>query len=200
MHQICYIFGRFKLLDAQFVKHFYQFAVKRLVATDGLTQGDIHDFVVAHANHNIALSLLYGLDSSNASTRRKNTVVRARASAALQVAKNRHAHVILRELLAHALCIEHCATLRTFRNNHDAALLRLADATLHEARQLVDIGRILRNDGCLSAAGNGRVLCEESGITSHHFNKEDTLMALRCVADAVNTLYNGVHCSIISDS
>ena len=123
----------------------------------------------------------------------------AGTAAALQVAEDRHAHIILRELVLHTLSIIHGATLGALRHDDDTTLLRLTDAALHESCQLVDICRVFRDDGSLSTAGDGAVLGQEACVATHHLYKEDALMALSRVADAVNTLDDGVHGGVVAD-
>ena len=85
--------------DGQFVKHFDEFLVERLVASDGLYEGHIDHLIVAHADHDIALSLYDGLDGAHACTAGEDAVVGCGAAAALQVAEDGHAHVEVGKLL-----------------------------------------------------------------------------------------------------
>ena len=151
------------------------------------------------ADHDVALSLqdrLYGTYTCAAG---QNTVVSRRTAAALHIAEDRHAHVELGELLAHTVGIIHRTALRTLRDDDDTALLRLADTTLHELGELVDIGGVFRDDGSLSTAGDGRVLREITGITAHHFHEEDALVALCGIANAVHTFYYGIKRRVVTN-
>ena len=141
--------------DAQLVEHLEQLLVERLVLTDGLREWYIDDFVIANANHDVALSLNDCLNGTDTRATCQDSVVRCWAASALKVTENGHAYIKLRELVAHTFGIVKCTTLRTFRHDHDALLLRFTDTSLHEARQLVGTRHVLGNDGSFGAAGNG---------------------------------------------
>ena len=46
----------------------------------------------------------------------------------------------------------------------------------------------------------GTVERKETGIASHHLDKEKTFVGSRCIADLVDTFHNRVECSVITDS
>ena len=99
----------------------------------------------------------------------------------------------------HTVGIVESATFGTLGDNDDARLLRLADTTPHESRQLVNVGHFLRYNSGFSATGNGAVLCQETSIAPHHLNEKDALVRTGGVANAVNTLHDGVHRCIVTD-
>ena len=77
-----------EFLYAQLVEHSDELSVERFVASDSFAQWYIYYFIVAHANHHVALSLHDGLYRPHTCTRREDTVVGAWASAALQMAED----------------------------------------------------------------------------------------------------------------
>ena len=113
--------------------------------------------------------------------------------------QDRHTHIELRELLAYTVCIIKRATLRTLRYDNDTTLLGFTNTTLHKLGQLVDIGRVFRNNSSLRTTCNSAVLCQEASITTHHLYKEDALVALSSITYTVYTFYNRIHGSIVTD-
>ena len=105
-----FIFSLF--LDAELFEHLDEFLVEWLVGTDGLREWHINHFVVLDANHHVTLPLLESLDSTNTSTTGKDTVTSRRTTATLQVAEDRHTHIVARELVLDTLCIVESAALR----------------------------------------------------------------------------------------
>ena len=99
----------------------------------------------------------------------------------------------------HTIGIKHRTTLRALWHNDDTTSLRLAYSTLHEACQLVNISWVFRNNSSLSTTGNSRVLSQETCITPHHFNEEDSFMALRSIANTVYTLHDSIHRRIVTN-
>ena len=176
-----------------------KFLVERLVASNGLHKRYIHHLVVANAHHHVALPLHDSLDGSHTRTTGQNAVVSRRTAATLQVSENRHTHIKLGELMAHTVGIIECSTLGTLGDDNDARLLRLADATLHETRQLVYVGRLFRNDGSLGTTGNGRVLGKKACVAPHHLDKENALVALGRVANAVYAVGNRVQRGVVAN-
>ena len=74
--------------DTQFLEYLDEFLVEWFVRTDSLREWNIDHFVVLDAHHDISLSLLEGLDSTNACTACKYSVTGSRATATLQVSKD----------------------------------------------------------------------------------------------------------------
>ena len=185
--------------DAQLVEHLDEFLVEGFVRADALGEGHIDHLVVAHADHDVALALLDGLDGPHACTAGQDAVVGRGAAAALQVAQYGDAHVEAGELLLHTVGIVEGAALRTLRHDDDARLLRLAYAAAHELRQLVFLHHLLGDDGSLGTAGNGAVLRQETGVAAHHLDKEDALVGVRRVAYAVHAFHDGVHRRVVAD-
>ena len=109
-----------------------------------------------------------------------------------------HAHIVFGILLSHPVGIVHSTTLGTLTHNDDTAGLTLADTTTDEVLQLVGTRAVLRDDGRLGSRCNGTVLSQETSITSHHLNKEDTLMTGGRITYLVHTLHDGVQCGVIS--
>ena len=62
------------VLDAQFIEHLDEFFVHGLALADGIDEGNVDHFVVAHAYHHAALALHEGFDGTNAHLRGKDAV------------------------------------------------------------------------------------------------------------------------------
>ena len=101
------------VLDAEFVEHLDELLVERLVGADAFGEGHVDDLVVTHADHDVALSLLDGLDGPDTRPGGEYAVVGRGSAATLQMAENGDAHVEAGELLLHAVGIIECASLGT---------------------------------------------------------------------------------------
>ena len=77
-----------KKLDAEFFEHLDELLVKWLVGTDSLGEWNIYHLVVLDADHDITLTLLECLDSTNACTACEYSVTRRRTTATLEVSEN----------------------------------------------------------------------------------------------------------------
>ena len=67
-----------------------------------------------------------------------------------------------------------------------------------EEFQLVGSCTVLRDDGSLGSCRYGAVLCQETGIASHHLNEEDAFVAVGRVADFVHALHDCVQCGVVA--
>ncbi len=122
-----------------------------------------------------------------------------RRSAALEMAENRDAHIVARIFFLDALGQRHgSAGDGAFGHEHYRRVLALAEAVLDKFGKLVDLGRYLGNDGRFGAGGDSAVEGEESGVAPHDFDKEEALVAGRCVADFVDTFHNGVQSGVVA--
>ena len=187
-------------LNRQYPQHVDELGVDGFVLLDGLVEGDVHYLVVLHAYHHVALSLLQCLDGSHAQAACQDAVDSRGRSSALQVAEDGHADVILRILRAHPVGIVHRSScLRAFRDEHDAAVLALADAAPDELLQLVDARLILRDDGSLGACGDGAVEAEEPCVAPHHLDEEDAVVRGSRVANLVHSAHDGVQRRVVAD-
>ena len=113
------------------------------------------------------------------------------------MSENRDTDIILRILFADAFGIMHCAPV-FFCNDYDTAVLALAEPSADELLKLVYVSIVLRYDGGLGPGGNGAVLCKETRIAAHHFDKEYAVVGSCGVADLVHALHYGIERRIIS--
>ena len=111
--------------------------------------------------------------------------------------ENRDTDIILRILFADAFGIMH-RTPVFFCNDYDTAVLALAEPSADELLKLVYVSIVLRYDGGLGPGGNGAVLCKETRIAAHHFDKEYAVVGSCGVADLVHALHYGIERRIIS--
>ena len=188
--------------DRQYIKHIYQFAIYRLVDADGLVERHIHNLIVFNSDHNVALSILEGLDRSDSQTARENTILRCRNTATLKMTKDGHASLEFRILMNEAVCIvlsSARAVLFALRHKHDRAILALTHSPADEGGQLVNIRLILRNDCCLCTSRNSGILCKKARIAPHNLHKEDAVMGIGCIANLVYTVHDGVEGRVIAD-
>lgn len=88
---------------------------------------------------------------------------------------------------------------RAFRHDDDAAVLGLPESASDKSLQLIRIRPVFRNNGGLGSRGYCAVLGEETGVASHHLDKENSVVRGGCIPDFVHTLHNGVQGRIISD-
>ena len=117
------------------------------------------------------------------------------------MAEDGHPHVILRIFLADAVSVIHrAAVLLALGNNHDTAVLALAESPADELLQLVHIRLVLRDDGSLGTGSDGTVLCQETGIPAHYLDEEDAVVGSGRVADLVHAVNYGIEGGVISDS
>ena len=154
---------------------------------------------MVYTNHHVALTHLYGLNSSCTQHACQYTVASRRCSTALQVTQNRNTYVKSRELLLYTFSIVHRTAFRTLRNDYDTRFLRLTDTALHEFSQLVLVSHLLRYDSCLSTASESCIHCQIARIASHHFHEEDALVTVRSIADSVHTFHDSVHRCVVAD-
>lgn len=106
--------------DGEAAEGVEQVAVDGLVVFDGLHEGHVDDFVVFDADHHVALVVEQGVDGGSSHARGQDAVVGRGRAATLQVAQNRHTHVVLRILLLHALGDAHSSTGDgAFGHEHD---------------------------------------------------------------------------------
>lgn len=75
-------------LNAQLVKDGDELAVERLIATYSISERYVDDLIVAHTDHDVALSLHDSLDSADTGAACEDTVAGRWATAALQVSEN----------------------------------------------------------------------------------------------------------------
>ena len=113
------------------------------------------------------------------------------------MSENRDTDIILRILFADAFGIMHCAPV-FFCNDYDTAVLALAEPSADELLKLVYVSIVLRYDGGLGPGGNGAVLCKETRIAAHHFDKEYAVVGSCGVADLVHAFHYGIERRIIS--
>ena len=107
------------LLNAQFVEHPDETLVEALVGTDALREGYIHNLVHAIAYHDVSLSLLDSIDSTNAHTTGKDAVASGRRTTTLQVPKDGDTYIECGELMFYTVGIVEGATLGTLGNDDD---------------------------------------------------------------------------------
>ena len=116
------------------------------------------------------------------------------------MAEDGHTHVILRILLADTVCIVHrAAILRALGNDHDTAVLALTESTADELLELIDVCLVFRDDGRFRTGSDCTVLCQETGVTTHYLNEENTVVGSGGVTDFVHTFHDGVQCCIVTD-
>ena len=177
-----------------------EFAVDGLVVLDGFRDGDVDDLVVLDTDHHVALIVEEGVDGRGAHARGEDAVEGCRGAAALEVTEDGHAHVIVGIFLFHALGEAHgAAGDGGFGDEHDRRVLRFAEAVLDQFRELVDVGRDLRDDCCLGSGGDGAVEGEEAGVAAHDLDEEEALMAGGRVADLVDAVHDGVQRRVVAD-
>ena len=187
-------------LDRQDGEDIDQLAVDRLVFLDGAVDRDVGNLVIADTYHDIALTLLDGLDAGVAETAGEDAVKGTRGTATLEMTENRHADIILRILLADTVGVIHCtAILGTLGNNYDTAVLALTESTADELLQLVHIRLVLRDDRSLGTGSDGTVLRQETGITAHYLDEEDAVMRRGGITKLVHTLHDSVESRVITD-
>ena len=187
-------------LDRQDGEDIDQLAVNRLVFLDGAVDRDVGNLVIADTYHDIALTLLDGLDAGVAETAGEDAVKGTRGTATLEMTENRHADIILRILLADTVGVIHCtAILGTLGNNYDTAVLALTESTADELLQLVHIRLVLRDDRSLGTGSDGTVLRQKTCITAHHLDEEDAVMRRGGITKLVHTLHDSVESRVITD-
>ena len=89
--------------------------------------------------------------------------------------------------------------LLAFGDDHDTAVLALAESSADELPQLVHIRLVFRYDGCLRSGGDCTVLCEEARIASHYLHEEDPVVGGGGVTDLVHAFHYGVECGVVTD-
>lgn len=62
------------MLDGEFIEYTDELRVERFALADGVDEGDIDDFVVAYAYHDVALALYEGLNGCCAYSAGQNAV------------------------------------------------------------------------------------------------------------------------------
>ena len=77
-------------LNRQNIQHIDQFAVNRLVNSDGFIEWNIYYLVILHTYHDIALTVLQCLDCSHSQTAGKDTVLGSRHTTTLKMAEYSH--------------------------------------------------------------------------------------------------------------
>ena len=93
------------------------------------------------------------------------------------MAEDHDTHVELRVLLLHALGDLHCsARALALGDEHDAAILRLAEAVLDRLGELVFLEGELGNDRCFCSRSDSAVEGKEACFTPHHFDEEEAVM------------------------
>ena len=116
------------------------------------------------------------------------------------MAQNGHAHIHLRILVARPLGQAHGATGNgALGNKDDRRILALAEPSVNQFFQLVNLGGYFGNDSRLGTRGDGAVQGEESRFASHDLDEEQARVTACGVADAVHTPHDGVQCRVIAD-
>ena len=186
------------LLSRKYRKDVDKFLIYRLIHLDGPGDRHINYLIVLDADHNIALTFHQGFDTCHAESAGEYAVHGRWCASALQVAEYGHPHVVLRILLAYALCIVHCASV-LLGYEHDAAVLALAYSAPDKGCQLVDVGLVLRNDGCFRSGGYCTVLGEEACVPAHNLDEEDAVVARCRIPDLVDTFHNGIQRRVVAN-
>ena len=167
---------------------------------DGFLEGDVGDAAVLRADHHVALAFEDGLDGRFAQARGQDAVQGRGRAAPLDVAQDRHARVVLRELLLHALGQAHgAARAGVLGHEHDRRVLALAEAVVDEFAQLIDLGLHFGDDGRFAARGDGAVEGQVARRVAHHLNEEEPFVARSRVAQLVHRLHDGVERRVVAD-
>ena len=185
--------------DGEFIEYTDELRVEGFALADGVDEGDIDDFVVAYAYHDVALALYEGLNGCCAYSAGQNAVASRGRTAALEMAENGNTDIEVGIFLADTIGVVHGTTFGALADDDDATLLALADAALHKLYQLVATRGVLGNNGCFGSCCYGTILCEETCVAAHYFNEEDTLVGGSGVANLVNTLGDSVERGVVAD-
>ena len=98
----------------------------------------------------------------------------------------------------HTLGVVHRASVG-LRYNYDRTAFGLADSALDVGGQLVDIGKLLGDDGGLGSGGNCAVHGQETGIAPHYLYKEYAVMRVCGIVNLIHALHDGVERGVITD-
>ena len=167
---------------------------------DGFGEGDIDHVAVLESDHDGALLLHERLHGCAAETGSEDTVKGAWRTSALEVTKDRDACAVL----GMALLNHFRYGLRTARdsmllNEDDTAVLMFASALSDSGFELLLDRRAFGDDRGFGSGSDGGIEGKESGIASHDFDEEESLMAGACVAQFVHTFDDGVERGVIAD-
>ena len=121
-------------------------------------------------------------------------------AAALDVAQDRDAGVVLRELFLHAFGQGRgTARLGVLGHDDDRRVLALAEAMVDKFGQLVDFGLHFGDDRRLGARRQGAVESQIARRMAHHLHEEEPFVARSRVAQLVDRLHDRIQRRVVAD-